>query len=124
MTVPSEPFPAATIVVLRQSSAPPFEVLMVKRNDKVAFMAGAYVFPGGRLDAADSEHAEDTIYDIRFPDLAPRQESAYRVGAARELAEEAGVHVGPADLVPFAHWVTPAVETRRYDTRFFVTRMP
>ena len=37
-----------------------FEVLLVKRNDKVAFMAGAYVFPGGRVDEEDkaSRHAE------------------------------------------------------------------
>src|SRR5207302_5648516 len=27
-------------------------------------------------------------------------------------------------LVPFAHWVTPAIEPRRYDTIFFVVRVP
>jgi 8-oxo-dGTP pyrophosphatase MutT (NUDIX family) len=27
-------------------------------------------------------------------------------------------------LVPWAHWVTPAVTTRRFDTRFFVARLP
>jgi 8-oxo-dGTP pyrophosphatase MutT (NUDIX family) len=27
-------------------------------------------------------------------------------------------------LCYFAHWITPAVETRRFDTRFFVARMP
>ena len=27
-------------------------------------------------------------------------------------------------LVPFAHWVTPPVDARRFDTRFFVTRVP
>ena len=27
-------------------------------------------------------------------------------------------------LVPWAHWVTPPVTTRRFDTRFFVARLP
>ncbi len=28
------------------------------------------------------------------------------------------------DLHPWAHWITPEVEPRRYDTHFFVARMP
>ena len=32
--------------------------------------------------------------------------------------------VDDAALVPFAHWVTPEVEDRRYDTRFFMTAVP
>jgi hypothetical protein len=27
-------------------------------------------------------------------------------------------------LTPYAHWVTPPVDTRRFDTRFFLTRVP
>ncbi len=34
--------PAATVIVLREGN--PFEILMVRRNDKVAFMAGSYMF--------------------------------------------------------------------------------
>ena len=117
--------PASTVVVLRE----PFEVLMMKRNDKVAFMAGAYVFPGGRVDDADREALPEgrptfTDQPSRFPDLDPSQDAAFRRAAVRELMEEANVRITPGDLEPFAHWVTPEIEIRRYDTRFFLARMP
>ena len=120
--------PAATVVVLRAARANEgFEVLMVRRHDKVAFMGGAYVFPGGRVDAADAAIAAQVSApagESRFPDLTAASELVHRVGAARELLEEAGVNIEVSALVPFAHWVTPEVETRRYDTRFFVAEMP
>jgi 8-oxo-dGTP pyrophosphatase MutT (NUDIX family) len=104
---------ASTVVVVRDAPGPGrFEVLMVRRNDQVAFMAGAYVFPGGRVDDADVAQAGGDAAE------------AYRLAAVRELCEEAGVVVDPSGLILFAHWVTPEIETRRYDTRFFLVRMP
>jgi 8-oxo-dGTP pyrophosphatase MutT (NUDIX family) len=41
-----------------------------------------------------------------------------------ELLARRGLVVDDAALVPFAHWVTPEVEDRRYDTRFFMTAVP
>jgi 8-oxo-dGTP pyrophosphatase MutT (NUDIX family) len=41
-----------------------------------------------------------------------------------EVLERRGLVVDDAALVPFAHWVTPEVEDRRYDTRFFLTAVP
>jgi 8-oxo-dGTP pyrophosphatase MutT (NUDIX family) len=120
--------PASTVVVLRAAAGVPFEVLMVRRNDTVAFMAGAYVFPGGRVDATDweagTESAVGTGVASRFVDLGPTEERAFRHAAVRELEEEAAVRVAPDDLIPLAHWVTPEVEIRRYDTRFFLVVMP
>jgi 8-oxo-dGTP pyrophosphatase MutT (NUDIX family) len=110
MTI-ATPRPAATVLVVRQAAAG-FEVLMVRRNDNVAFMAGAYVFPGGRVDEADVANAGGDAL------------AAFRYAGVRELEEEAGVRVEPSDLVPIAHWVTPEIETRRYDTRFFLVRLP
>lgn len=75
-------------------------------------MAGAYVFPGGRVD--DSEVAVAAGDTMR----------AFRLAAARELEEEANVRVAPESLIPIAHWITPEIETRRFDTRFFLARMP
>lgn len=128
----AEASPAATVVVLRESSNRGPEVLLVRRNDKVAFMAGAYVFPGGRVEEADAAEARGLKTadhglkpaGSRFVDLTLESELPFRVAAARELEEEAHVALGVDDLIPFAHWVTPEVETRRYDTRFFLTRMP
>jgi 8-oxo-dGTP pyrophosphatase MutT (NUDIX family) len=114
--------PAATVIVLR--SGDPFELLMVRRNAKMAFMAGSYVFPGGSVDEADRPAPGAEIVPARFPDLSDEDEATYRTAAVRELLEEANVRLTPADLEPLAHWVTPQIETRRFDTRFFLARMP
>jgi len=114
--------PASTVVVLRQGN--PFEILMVRRNDKVAFMAGSYVFPGGRVDDADRPLPGEPTRPATFGDLSDAVEAAYRKAAVRELEEEASVRITVDDLVPFAHWVTPEIEIRRYDTRFFLAKMP
>ena len=66
------------------------------------------VFPGGRVDPADSTGARDPL----------------RRCALRETSEETGVVLGEADLHPWAHWITPEIEPRRYDTSFFVAAMP
>ncbi|HEX9104708.1 MAG TPA: NUDIX domain-containing protein [Polyangia bacterium] len=104
----AQPRPAATVVLLRAGvggGAP--EVLMVRRHRGSSFMADAYVFPGGRVESADGEG-----------------EAAFAVAAARELAEEANVVVDAAALVPFARWITPSAEGKRFDARFFVAAAP
>lgn len=157
--------PAATAIVLRPTADAPFEVLLVRRSDQVAFMAGAHVFPGGRVDDTDAPEPASACDGLdtlgRCVDLAPHEEARYRVAAIRELLEEAGVLLargphGMADaataaavraslppqsslvghlaahglrvaldaVMPFAHWVTPEIEIRRYDTRFVLARMP
>ena len=45
--------PAATLIVVRDRPDGPPELLMVERSEGMAFAAGALVFPGGRIDAAD-----------------------------------------------------------------------
>ena len=112
MTTPAEPRPAATVVVLRPAQDA-YEVLLVRRNDRVAFMAGAFVFPGGRVDPGDHvSGVSGATRDRppRFADLSAEAEAAYRRAAARELQEEAAVSVEADALIPFAHWVTPANE--------------
>ena len=117
--------PASTVVVLREGrSGEPFEILMVRRNDKVAFMAGSYVFPGGRVDDEDRPRPGSSLPAAVFPDLTDEEEATFRIACVRELQEEASVRITVDDLYPYAHWVTPEIEIRRYDTRFFLARMP
>jgi 8-oxo-dGTP pyrophosphatase MutT (NUDIX family) len=47
-------------------------------------------------------------------------ESAPRLAAVREAAEEAGLLLDPDTLVEVAHWTTPPGQVRRYATWFFV----
>lgn len=139
---------AATVMLVRD--APELEVFMLRRNPNSVFVGGAYVFPGGAVDATD---------------WAPR----HRVAAVRESFEEAGVllartrstdemfipergqipaldhdrhrlladqvtfaevlaaHDAVADLdalATFGHWITPPGAPRRFDTWFFAAAAP
>jgi 8-oxo-dGTP pyrophosphatase MutT (NUDIX family) len=103
-TIPRQ---AATVIVLR-GGAETLEVLLVQRNPEARFMGGAWVFPGGAVDAAEGEGEE-----------------AHRTAAVRELAEEAAIEgVDPAALVRFSRWITPPQVQVRFDTHFFLAPAP
>ena len=98
----TEPRQAATVILLR-GGGERLEVLLVRRNPAARFMGGAWVFPGGAVDA-DEDH---------------------RVAGIREVQEEAGVMLpDPSALVHFARWITPAQVTIRFDTLFFLVAAP
>src|SRR5918911_3073364 len=87
---PTVPRQAATVILLRGGGAA-LEVLLVRRNPGARFMPGAWVFPGGAVDAA--EGAGDR---------------AHRLAGVREVAEEAGIALpDPEALVRFSRWITP-----------------
>src|SRR5258707_1672828 len=96
MTVATGPRPASAVVLLRPS-ATRFDVFLVRRSDSVAFMGGAHVFPGGRVDAADRLDGSQVAVDgaeaaaTRMPDVSAHEAIAHSVAALRELFEEAGV---------------------------------
>jgi 8-oxo-dGTP pyrophosphatase MutT (NUDIX family) len=95
------PRPAATLVLLREGDGDvPFEIFFVRRHHRAAFMANAYVFPGGRVDAADSAPTTVARLDgLDLEALAARshglttadEAAAHAVCAIRETFEEAGV---------------------------------
>jgi len=50
---PVTPKPAATLALLREGREG-LEVLLLKRGNRTSFIPGAFVFPGGRVDADDT----------------------------------------------------------------------
>lgn len=159
----SEPVPAATILMLRDSPRG-LEVFMVVRHHQIDFASGALVFPGGKADPADFD-----------PDLIPYLDGAadteamraIQVASIRESFEECGVllaretgnsalisggrlaeleayrdqlHKGALSirefvereklrlacdlLTHYAHWVTPDMMPKRFDTHFFLAAAP
>jgi 8-oxo-dGTP pyrophosphatase MutT (NUDIX family) len=96
------PREAATVIVLR-GGAETLEVLLVKRNPAQRFMGGAWVFPGGAVDA-DEDH---------------------RVAGVREVAEEASIELPDVEaLIEFSRWITPAQVKIRFDPRFYLVAAP
>ena len=96
------PRDAATLLILDRAAGGPVRVLMGRRHMRHRFMPGAWVFPGGRVDPADSRvRAADDYHptelaklmvEMKGPKTAARAR-AIAVAAIRETFEEAGVFV-------------------------------
>jgi recombination protein RecT len=149
--------PAATVLLLRDSTDPArpgIEVLMTRRSMTASFAPGAYVFPGGGIDAADAQAHGIATRRPTQSDLHLTQ----AIAAIRESYEELGVllahradgtPVDDSDIAtldrkaPFAaqcqahglmldaagvfvlaHWITDRDLPRRFDVPFLVARMP
>lgn len=126
--------PAATVVLLRDTDDG-LETFVMRRASTMAFAPRMHVFPGGRVDAIDYDER------VRFvsgdPAMLADRGSTDVAGIAalyscaiRETAEEAGIDIAvrddedrllvdPEALPIIDHWVTPEVESHRYDVRFF-----
>ncbi|MGH9133583.1 MAG: NUDIX hydrolase [Ilumatobacteraceae bacterium] len=88
--------PAATVMLVRDGGDG-LEVFMLRRALGASFAGGVYVFPGGRVDAADQMDDLDPICDGLDDGRASARLGiaggglAYWVAAIRECFEEAGV---------------------------------
>ena len=143
------PKDAATLVLVRRDHDTP-RILMGQRHGNMAFMANKYVFPGGRVDAADQRltagghlrpHVEARLTKNATLALA----RGLALAAIRETFEETGVLLGERSKNPlctratawrnfFAHGVAPRLDQlefiaravtptnrlRRFDARFFM----
>ncbi len=157
-----KPVPAATILMLR-NGASGLEVFMVVRHHQIDFASGALVFPGGKVDAGDSE----VRAFCEGVDQADDTKLSLMVGAIREAFEECGIllarNKGESALIsgdalqsldhyrdplnkgdisilgfleennlvlacdrlhPFAHWITPDMMPKRFDTHFYLAVAP
>ena len=145
--------PAATVLLLRDGPQG-LEVLMTRRAMTASFAPGAYVFPGGGIDAADG--AAHALAECRAGQAGEPLTQA--IAAIRESFEELGVLLArhadgrwadAADIAALdrqaplaeqcrarglrlaadqvfvlAHWVTDRDLPRRFDVPFLVARMP
>ena len=144
--------PAASLILMRdgaEGDGPP-EILMVRRAATLAFLGGAMVFPGGRVDPADhtmvakddpdpDEAAarvaaiRETIEEVGLalglsPSPDPSALSALRDGvrqgqALASLLKEHGLTIESDALIPFARWCPEHVPVRRFDARFYLARI-
>ncbi|HEX2543909.1 MAG TPA: MBL fold metallo-hydrolase [Ramlibacter sp.] len=150
---PAVPRPAATVLLLRDTTAG-MEVLMTRRSASASFAPGAYVFPGGAIDAGDAQ-AHDaaarrpTQDDLRLTQaIAAIRECFEELGVllarhrdgrpadARDIAaldrhgpfvaqcRERGLLLGADEVFVLAHWITDRDLPRRFDVPFLVARMP
>jgi len=143
--VSDEAIPAATLILVRDRSRGPPELLMVERAGGMAFAAGALVFPGGRIDEADRQLGgelgvdaaavaaiRETIEETAVPvGISPVPDHASMCGlqdalvAERpfgELLNQHGLRLDAAALTPFTRWVPKFHAVRRFDTLFFIAR--
>ena len=109
--------PAATTVLLRDHEDR-VEVLMARRNSRLEFAGGMWVFPGGRIDAADYPDG------VATPDDPGAVLAAARRAAVREAAEETALRVDESTLVWFSHWTPPPITPKRFATWFFAAPAP
>lgn len=116
---------AATVVLLRDSPAG-LQTWLLRRVPKMAFAPGMSVFPGGGVDPVDSSGPLASTAGAvaqRFGITPGHAELLLRT-AAREIREETDVDLPLESILPWARWITPEAEPRRYDTYFFVAAVP
>lgn len=137
---------AASVILVRDraesAGSTGLEVFVQHRVSTMDFAAGMVVFPGGRVDAVDSGgwdfpaavvqlHAkawhrtgEPATGAIPVHPISPEDAASRLLAAARrEVFEETGLLLDADALVPWANWVTPPDQPKRFDTYFFLAAL-
>ncbi len=129
---------AATIILVRERAGA-VETLLMRRHRKSSFMSDTFVFPGGKVDADDASLEAAAIRElfeeagvllVRGPALDATARDAWRArlnsGEVSFAAMLRELHLEPdfARLHAWSRWVTPSVEPKRFDARFYLAEMP
>ena len=95
------PKDAATLILVDRSGPIP-KVLVGRRHDKVVFMPGKFVFPGGRVDKSDyripaaapmPQELEANLFK-GSPKITASRAKSLAIAAIREACEETGLCLG------------------------------
>lgn len=148
---PARPHRASAVVVLIRGEAPRLEAFWARRSDEVSFMPGFRSFVGGVVDPADEElpieGAEGQDRTERACALREAFEEAGvlagveqagdpgTLAAARtrllageatfpELARAHGWRFHARALTRIGRWITPPFAPRRFETPYFLARVP
>lgn len=98
--ITTPPRASATVVLLRDDPQKGLQVFLLRRHTASAVLGGAYVFPGGKLDAADCTpdahlHLDTSPEALHLalgePDLPFSSAAGLYLAAVREVLEECGV---------------------------------
>jgi 8-oxo-dGTP pyrophosphatase MutT (NUDIX family) len=95
------PKDAATLILVDRSASVP-KVLVGRRHDKVVFMPGKFVFPGGRVDKSDNRvpvacpmpKALEANLMKGSPHITASRARSLAIAAIREACEETGLCLG------------------------------
>ena len=100
-TINSAPKDSATVILVRQAQGKTLEIFLARRHDSQSFMAGAFVFPGGQLEATDADSVLTKFISpkedfnphslLQDKDLTKIMALSFFVCAIRETFEETGV---------------------------------
>ena len=99
--ITTPPRPAATVVMLRDTTegVDNIEVFLLKRHGLSDVLGGAFVFPGGKVDAADAQcdvsyldQSLQTMHSLlNEPEIDPITAASLYVAGIREAFEESGI---------------------------------
>ena len=115
--------PVAGTVVLLRDGAEGLEVLLLERPDRGSF-AGAWVFPGGKVDAVDLRNAAALGAAADLGATVLPEEDVARAAGVRETGEEVGLRLQPQGLVTLSVWDPPPGLPLRIRTWFFLAPDP
>lgn len=126
-----QPIRSAATVILWRDHGHERQILMGQRGAGAVFMPSKYVFPGGAVDPEDTEtlsaghFAAACLHALTLhclPD-APLP-STLAAAARRELVEETGLSLPSGHPLRFVfRAITPPGRSRRFDARFFLTKI-
>ncbi|NED99218.1 NUDIX hydrolase [Phytoactinopolyspora halotolerans] len=115
--------PASSVLLIRPGQDG-IEVYIQLRHVSMAFAGGMVAFPGGGVGPADTAPLPDAAGWAARLETSEPAATGFVNAALRETHEETGVILDAEALNPWAHWITPRFEERRFDTWFFTATAP